>query len=388
MSQSPVAIADDDREYAMLMGLGGMCFLELDLFKNTGNSGPWGLFCDVFTTPAVVAACVDNDFQDFLNPACYDTVPGKAQVWHKQYSRLEHMVTSKSCELLRAWNSDTFLEAWNLAAQHVPAMFHHLTRDGGLEHHLPTLHRRVVRTRKYLRKYSWKVLMWAGATPYSYLESLLERNPNLAPSDVLQVLMEVLVAELEELHHSLVRYGCDNFVLIGVLIVHGAPDYSPRVEHQSVQVSTSRTQRSMAYITFFASKLRGAHFVHKDNPALVAMERNRVMQFVAPYMTWQPCGPDSTYNWSFLYNPHMELSVWDAPLQLGHHSRSDRCAHGTCHANGDETTADQTAAHAVRGCPVLSSGVPPGYEYHLQMQPIQSTQDMLETAPVHSSALG
>ena len=111
MSQCPVAIADDDREYDMLMGLGGMCFLELDLFRRTGNSGPWGLFCDIFTTPAVVAACVDNDFQDFLNPACYDTVPGKARAWHKQYSRLEHMVTSTSCDLLRAWNSRLFLEA-------------------------------------------------------------------------------------------------------------------------------------------------------------------------------------------------------------------------------------------------------------------------------------
>ena len=46
------------------------------------------------------------------------------------------------------------------------------------------------------------------------------------------------------------------------------------------------------------------------------------------------------------------------------------------------TTADQAAAHAVPGCPVLSSGVPPGYEYQLQMQLMQSTQDMPETAPV------
>ena len=46
------------------------------------------------------------------------------------------------------------------------------------------------------------------------------------------------------------------------------------------------------------------------------------------------------------------------------------------------TTADQAAAHAVRGCSVLSSGVPPGYEYQLQMHSIECTQDMLETAPV------
>ena len=46
------------------------------------------------------------------------------------------------------------------------------------------------------------------------------------------------------------------------------------------------------------------------------------------------------------------------------------------------TTADQAAAHAVPGCPVLSSGVPPGYDYQLQMLSMQSTQDMLETAPV------
>ena len=33
MSRCPVAISDDDREYGMLMGWGGMCFLELDLFR-------------------------------------------------------------------------------------------------------------------------------------------------------------------------------------------------------------------------------------------------------------------------------------------------------------------------------------------------------------------
>ena len=35
--------------------------------------------------------------------------------------------------------------------------------------------------------------------------------------------MTVLVAEVDELHSSLLRYGCDNFVLIGVLVTHGAP---------------------------------------------------------------------------------------------------------------------------------------------------------------------
>ena len=147
------------------------------------------------------------------------------------------MVTSTSCELLRAWNSRLFLEAWNLAAPHVPAMFHHLTRDGGLEQQLPTLHRRAVRTRTYLHKYSWEVMVWAGATPYSYLESLLKRDPNLVPSDVLQALMEVLVAEVEELHNSLVRYGCDNFMLIGILIVHGTPSCRPAVCSTSVSAS-------------------------------------------------------------------------------------------------------------------------------------------------------
>ena len=106
-------------------------------------------------------------------------------------------MTSTSCELRREWNSALFLETWNLAAPRVPAMFHHLTRDGGLEQQLPTLHRRAVRTRKYLRKYSWKVMVWAGAIPYSYLESLLERNPNLVPSIVLQALMAVIVVEVK-----------------------------------------------------------------------------------------------------------------------------------------------------------------------------------------------
>ena len=324
MSRSAVAISDDDREYGMLMGLGGQCFLELDIFKRTGNSGPFGLFCDVFTTPAVVAACVDNNFQDFLNPACYNTAPGqagKAHLWHTQYSRLEHMMTSRSCELVRTWNSGIFREAWDLAAPRVPAMFHHLTRDGGLEQKLPTLDRRAVRTRMYLRKYSWKVMMWAGGIPYSYLESFLERHPHLVPSDVLQLLVRVLVAEVEELHNSLVRYGCDNFVLVGVVIVHGAPHKDPPREwHQTVRVSTSRTQRSLAYITFFESQLRGAHFVHTDSPGVATMERNRVMQFVAPYMAWQPGGTDPTYNCPWLYNPYMDLSIWGAPLQLDDHA--------------------------------------------------------------------
>ena len=54
MSRCPVAIADDGREYDMLMGLGGMCFLELGLFRRTGNSGFWGVFCDVFATPQLL----------------------------------------------------------------------------------------------------------------------------------------------------------------------------------------------------------------------------------------------------------------------------------------------------------------------------------------------
>ena len=368
------AMADDDCEHGILMGLGGMCFLELDLFKKTGNRGPWGLFCDVFTTPAVVAACIDNDFQDFLNPACYDTAPGKAQVWHKQYSHLRHMVTSKSCELLREWNPCTFLEEWRLASHHVPAMFHHLTRDGGLEQQLPTLHRRAARTRKYLRtQRAWKVMVWAGAIPYSYLDSLLERNPHLDPLDVLQALLGVFAVEVEELHNSLVRYGCDNFSLIGILIIHGAPPEKshPRFLHQSVRVSESQRQRSEAFITIFESQLRGAHFVHEDGD-LVKGERDRVMQFLAPYKTWQQCGPDPTYNRSYSYNPYMDLSVWDAPPELEDHSRS-----------GDKRTSHQMAAQQIRPVrPTCISGVPPGYEYQLQMQSMQSTQDMLECAPV------
>ena len=52
----------------------------------------------------------------------------------------------------------------------------------------------------------------------------------------------------------------------------------------------------------------------------------------------------------------MQLSVWDAPLQLDDHRR-----------------------HAMR--PGLSSGVPPGWNDQLQMQSMES-KDMLETAPV------
>lgn len=114
--------------------------------------------------------------------------------------------------------------------------------------------------------------------------------------------------------------------------------------------------------------------MNADNLALVAVERDRVMQFVAPCMTWQPYGPDSTYNWLWLYNSNMKLSVWDAPqmppLQL---DGSGGCARGAW------STANQSAAHAVL---VPSSGVPPGYHYQLHVQMMQSPQGILETAPV------
>ena len=65
MVRRPMAIAEDNCEHVTVVGFGGMCFLELDLFKRAGITGPWGLFSNVFTTPAAVAAILDNDFQDF-----------------------------------------------------------------------------------------------------------------------------------------------------------------------------------------------------------------------------------------------------------------------------------------------------------------------------------
>ena len=44
MPRCPVAIADDDREYDMLMGLGGMCFLELDLFRKKQAIAAHGVY--------------------------------------------------------------------------------------------------------------------------------------------------------------------------------------------------------------------------------------------------------------------------------------------------------------------------------------------------------
>ena len=183
-------------------------------------------------------------------------------------------------------------------------------------------------------------MVWAGAIPHSYLESLLEQNPNLVPADVFQALMEVLVAEIEELHNSLIRYGCNNFVLIGILIVHGAPSAdTPYDRHRSVRVSASKKERSVAHVTFLESRLRGAHFKHADGPDLVKMDRNHVMQFVSPYMAWQSCGPDPIYNRYLLYNHYMKLSIWDAPSQC-----CTLCAHQACEKG---STEDQAAAHAV-----------------------------------------
>ena len=151
---SSASTTGQDSAYRTLMGLGGMCFLELDLFKKSIHNGPRGLFCDAFTTPKVVAACLDNNFENFLNPACYVGVNGKSQMWHSSYSCLDRMLTSTSCDFLRAWNPGLYFETWNFAVRHVPAMFRHLTRAGGITERLPTLHRRAERTRNYLRKHS------------------------------------------------------------------------------------------------------------------------------------------------------------------------------------------------------------------------------------------
>ena len=52
------------------------------------------------------------------------------------------------------------------------------------------------------------------------------------------------------------------------------------------------------------------------------------------------------------------------------------------HVNGDGSTADQPAGSEMPSSGVPSSGVPRGYEYQLQVQLVQSTRDMLETAPI------
>ena len=69
-----------------------------------------------------------------------------------------------------------------------------------------------------------------------------EAKPKPCFSDVLQALMDVLVTELKELHNSLVRYECDNFVLTGLLIVHGAPP-ADRFLRKAVNMSKEKKRR-------------------------------------------------------------------------------------------------------------------------------------------------
>ena len=153
------------------------------------------------------------------------------------------------------------------------------------------------------------MLFWATAIPYDYLEKFLERAPNLSILDVLNVLMKVLVAEIEALHRSLCEYGCDNFVLIGCLIIHGAPPAdSPYVREQSVQISQSGLQRSVAHLTLFESILKGAHFKHEVNPNKMVEERQRVMNIFTPYTAWDQCGRDPTYDHLYMYNRHISES--------------------------------------------------------------------------------
>ena len=95
----------DDKEYNTLVGLGGMCFVELDSFKNTGHAGPWGPFCDVFTTPNVVAACLKDDFQTVCDAQYYQNKGGKNKggknkFWHRQYSNMDVLVSNASHTLL------------------------------------------------------------------------------------------------------------------------------------------------------------------------------------------------------------------------------------------------------------------------------------------------
>ena len=134
-----------------------------------------------------------------------------------------------------------------------------------------------------------------------------------------------------------------------------------RVRHQSVRTSESKTQRSIARLTFFESKLHGAHFVHTAGSARVKWECNRVMQFVTQYMTWEPCGPDSTYNCPYLWNPTMDISIWDL-----------------------ERTAAQAATNngVHQMLSLSSSGVPLEYNNQLDIQKFQHTQEMLKTARI------
>ena len=324
-----MATIDDARQYGMLMIWGGMCWVDALFNKNTGNDGPRGLFAYTFNTPAVVAACVDDDFAGVVDHTCYyDTGKAKAHahVWHNEYSDLRNMMTPKSRDKLRAWNSNLFGKTWPWAAACVPAMFQHLSPDCDLKTQLQTMERRAARTRLYLHKKSWKVMVWGGAIPHSYLESLLEQNPDLRPAEVFQALMDVLVAEIEELHNSLIRYGCKNFVLIGMLVVHGTPSADTPYDRRKWVDSASPTERSVARVVKVASNLCGARFKHADGDQEAQLDREHLTGIVKPYMAWQECGPDTVYNCYYWHNKNLPLSIWgDQAGEKG--STDDQAAH-------------------------------------------------------------
>ena len=164
MSQYLMAFGDDKKEYQKIMSFGGMCFVENNFLRRTGYSGPSSMFKDAFTTPAVIASCVQTDFRYLLDPLYYEMVAG-AKARHALYSSLNNMVSVNTHEFMKAKDGGVFGAALHQVEAHIPPMFHHLDSAGGLNGLLEKLHRRAQRTRTFLRRYEWKVLFWATAIP-------------------------------------------------------------------------------------------------------------------------------------------------------------------------------------------------------------------------------
>ena len=205
-----------------------MCFLELDVFKNTGQaSGGWGPFVDVFTTPNLVAKCVDDDFQDLLDPQQYESNRAGTQFWHHSYSSWDSLLEHAQ------WYASEFPGAWPIVSSSipVPAMIQH-AHGGDLEAYLETMTRRVDRLRRYLCRASWKIMVWACAVPYSKVQAACKQL-RADEARVLQILTDMMINEIRELHKSLDQYGCDHFCLLGVLIIDDAPP-SAEIHHEEL----------------------------------------------------------------------------------------------------------------------------------------------------------
>ena len=311
MAASPATAAQDQCKRGMLLGLGGMPCLQRNLCAAAGVPDSRGLFRHVRTTPAVIGHCLRDDFEDFLNPDSYRYMAeNREHAWHTLYSRPYQMLSLRSLDFLASWDFKAYSYMWDAVLHHGPAMFEHVSCIGGIQAQIAMLDNDVADTRAFLCKYPWKVMVWASAIPYSHLQTLAGQDPTLTICGVVNMVMRVLLIETEELYNCLIDHGCENFVLLCIVIVYGMPHYR-QPQRESIRVSRAEEhQRAETYLEFFQSQLVGSQFIAADGSDAAAAEFARVTLFLLQYMEWTEWGPCLEHGQNYFHNDALGLSVW------------------------------------------------------------------------------